>query len=204
MCKGPAKSISLNTTEGVYWLSLLLGLCLWAAARYRHYRLYIGCCKRLPALTHVFLFKQINFKKEKDAAETESWGAGRRVYLSYTWTFVFSGKLWHHIRVSSAAAAAAPAPRLLQRSVWFPQSKWPDPTSLHVSRSLRDSLSESLWHELRRSERQQSAQLQKAVTVATPLGGCTRRQVGLQQVVVPGLATTCRPPNVQSVGAIHK
>lgn len=52
-----SKSISLNTTEGVYWLSLLLGLCLWAAARYRHYRLYIGCCKRLTALTHIFLFK---------------------------------------------------------------------------------------------------------------------------------------------------
>lgn len=60
--KGPAKSVSLKTAGGVYWLSWLAGWALptlRAAARYRldigRYRLYIDCCKSLTPLTDAFL-----------------------------------------------------------------------------------------------------------------------------------------------------
>lgn len=107
----------------------------------------------------------------------------------------FSGQVRHHIRAASAAAAAAAA---ALRTV--PRSKSPDQSARF--QPVRNSCERVTL---------KKTALIKATTFGPNAGdghssdthGCTRRKLGLQQVAVPGLTATSRPPNQPSVGGCY-
>lgn len=90
---GAAKSISLNTAGGVYWLSLLAGLWLAQDIRIIGYTL---AAARGWHPQHAYFIEGSKLRKSRKCC---AWRTG---YLSWTWTFVFVfflASFRHHIQV---------------------------------------------------------------------------------------------------------